>query len=104
MSETTAGPNSLQQPCNALLGAASDAIIAFAVVAQASHSTPSVVGQRRLTGVFAAVLTALFAFLYVVLGLDAYALVAGTAAPFVVLSVVMRVARRVNWAASPAAS
>ncbi len=53
------------------------AISAFAVVAQASLYTLSVVGQRRLAGVFAAVLTALFAFLYVVLSLDAYALLAG---------------------------
>jgi inner membrane protein len=80
------------------------AISAFAVVAQASLYTLSVVGQRRLAGVFAAVLAALFAFLYVVLSLDAYALLAGTVALFVILSVVMRVTRRVNWAASPAAS
>ncbi len=80
------------------------AISAFAVVAQASLYTLSVVGQRRLAGVFAAVLTALFAFLYVVLSLDAYALLAGTVALFVILSVVMRVTRRVNWAASPATS
>ena len=80
------------------------AISTFAVVAQASLYTLSVVGQRRLAGVFAAVLTALFAFLYVVLSLDAYALLAGTVALFVILSVVMRVTRRVNWAASPAAS
>lgn len=80
------------------------AISGFAVVAQASLYTLSVVGRRRLAGVFAAVLTGLFGFLYVVLNLEAYALLAGTVALFVVLSVVMRVTRRVNWAASPAAS
>ena len=80
------------------------AVSAFAVVTQVSLYTLSVVGRRRLAGVFAAVLTALFAFLYVVLSLDAYALLAGTVAVFATLSVVMRVTRRVNWAASPATS
>ena len=77
------------------------ALSAVAVVAQASLYTLSVVGERRLAGVFAGVLTGLFAFLYVVLSLDAYALLAGTVALFVILSVVMRVTRRVNWAAAP---
>ena len=38
-----------------------------------------------------------------VLSLDAYALLAGTVALFVILSVVMRVTRRVNWSASAGA-
>jgi inner membrane protein len=76
------------------------AISSFAVVAQASLYTLAVVGRGRLAWVFAGVLTGLFAFLYVVLSLDAYALLAGTVALFVILSVVMGVTRRIDWAAS----
>jgi inner membrane protein len=79
------------------------AVSAFAIVAQASLYKLSVVGRRRLAGIFAAMLTALFAFLYVVLSFDAYALLAGTVALFVILSVLMRVTRRINWAAAPGA-
>ena len=77
---------------------------AAAVIAQASLYTLSVVGRARLAGIFAAVLGALFAFIYVVLSLDSYALLAGTIALFTILSVLMAATRRVNWgAAEPAA-
>jgi inner membrane protein len=76
------------------------AISAAAVIAQASLYTLSVLGRRRLAGVFAGVLGALFAFLYVVLSLDAYALLTGTVGLFAALSVVMAATRRVNWAAA----
>ena len=52
----------------------------------------------RLAATFAGVLASLFGFLFVVLSLDAYALLAGTVTLFIVLSVVMVVTRRVNWA------
>jgi inner membrane protein len=80
------------------------AISAAAIMAQASLYTLSVVGRRLLAAVFAGVLGTLFGFLYVVLSLDAYALLVGTIGLFAVLSVVMVATRRVNWAAAPIAS
>lgn len=78
--------------------AAGYAVATAAVLAQASLYTLSVTRRVRLAGTFAGVLASLFGFLYVVLSLDAYALLAGTVALFTVLSVVMVVTRRVNWA------
>ena len=82
------------------MGHAGYAIGAVAILAQASLYTLAVVRRVRLTAIFAGVLGVLFAFLYVVLRLDAYALLAGTLALFVVLSVVMAVTRTVNWSAA----
>ena len=79
------------------------AISTAAVMAQASLYTLSVVRIRRLALTFAGVLGGLFAFLYVVLSLDAYALLAGTVAMFVVLSIIMRATRHVTWTTAPAA-
>ena len=80
------------------------ALSTAAVIAQASLYTLSVVGRARLAGIFAGVLGALFAFIYVVLSLDSYALLAGTVALFAILSVLMAATRQVNWgAAEPAA-
>ena len=78
------------------------AISAAAVLAQASLYTWSVTGRPRLAAVFAGVLALLFSFLYVVLSLEAYSLLAGTAALFAILSVIMAVTRRVDWSASTA--
>ena len=75
------------------------ALSTVAVMAQASLYTLSVVRRVRLAGIFAAVLGGLFGFLYVVLSLDSYALLAGTVALFAILSVIMVVTRRVNWSA-----
>lgn len=72
------------------------ALATLAVLAQASLYALAVVG-RRLALVFAGVLAALFAFLYVVLRLDSYALLSGAVALFVILSVVMAATRRVQW-------
>jgi inner membrane protein len=80
--------------------AAAYSISATAVVLQASLYTLSVVRRARLAGIFAAVLGALFAFIYVVLSLDSYALLAGTVALFAILSVLMAVTRHINWGAS----
>ena len=81
---------------------ASYAISTAAVVGQASLYTLSVVRRGRLALMFATVLSALFGFLYIVLSLDAYALLAGTLAVFVVLSIIMLATRHVNWAAAAA--
>jgi len=82
--------------------AAAFAISAAAVVIQSSAYTAAVTRRPGLTGMFAAILTGLFAFLYVVLSLEAYALLAGTVALFAALSAVMVVTRRVDWAGDDA--
>jgi inner membrane protein len=78
--------------------AAAYVISTAAVVAQASAYTAAVTRRVALAGLFAAVLSGLFAFLYVVLSLEAYALLAGAVALFAALSTVMMVTRRVDWA------
>ncbi|MCR0984442.1 cell envelope integrity protein CreD [Roseomonas populi] len=78
--------------------AAAYLISTAAVVAQASAYTAAVTRRVALAGLFAGILGGLFGFLYVVLSLEAYALLAGTVALFAALSVVMAVTRRVDWA------
>jgi inner membrane protein len=68
-------------------------------MAQASAYTAAVTGRRRLAAVFAGVLVLLFGFLYLVLSLEAFSLLVGTLALFIVLSVVMAVTRKVAWGA-----
>ena len=69
----------------------------LAVMAQASVFTASVTRRPKLAGIFALVLAALFAFLYVVLSLESFALLAGTVALFTVLSVIMALTRHIDW-------
>ena len=76
------------------------AISTAAVVGQASAYTAAVTRRARLAGVFAGVLGGLFGFLYVVLSLEAYALLTGSVALFAALSVVMAVTRRIDWSAA----
>jgi len=78
------------------------AISTCAVLSQASLYTLAVVRTLRLAAIFAGVLGILFGFLFIVLSLDSYALLAGTVLLFAALSVVMLVTRQVNWAAAPA--
>ncbi|MFC0387848.1 cell envelope integrity protein CreD [Muricoccus vinaceus] len=68
-----------------------------AVVGQASAYTAAVTRRVGLAGLFAGVLGGLFSFLYIVLSLEAYALLAGSVALFAALSVVMAITRRVDW-------
>jgi inner membrane protein len=76
------------------------AISTAAVLGQASLYTWAVVRKLRLAAIFAGVLGGLFAFLFVVLRQDSYALLAGTVALFAALSVVMFVTRHVDWSAT----
>lgn len=78
------------------------AVATAAVLAQATAFTATVTRRRALTAWFGAVLAGLFGFLYVVLSLESYALLAGTAALFLVLSVVMAATRRVAWSGAAA--
>ncbi|MFT8246125.1 cell envelope integrity protein CreD [Roseomonas sp. BN140053] len=80
--------------------AAAYAVSTAAVLGQASAYTAAVTRRPRLAGLFAGVLAGMFGFLYVVLSLEAYALLAGTVAIFAALSVVMAVTRRIDWSAS----
>jgi inner membrane protein len=67
------------------------------VLLQASLYTLSVVHNVRLAAIFAGVLGTLFGFLFIVISLDAYALLVGAVALFVILSVVMFVTRKLDW-------
>lgn len=79
------------------------AVSALMVLAQASLYTAMVTGQRRHALTFAAVLAALFAFLYVVLILETYSLLVGSVALFAALSVMMAVTRHIEWSLGPSA-
>lgn len=72
-------------------------VAAGMVMGQAGFYTAAVVGRRLLAGIFTAVLASLFGFLYVVLSLESMALLAGAAALFAALSLVMLVTRRIRW-------
>ena len=78
------------------------AISAALVGVQGTLYTAAVTRRPRLAAIFAAVQTALFTFLYVVLGLETYALLAGSVTLFAVLSVVMAVTRRIDFGSRPA--
>ena len=72
-------------------------ISTVAVMAQASLYTWSVTGRVRASLLFAGVLGTLFAVLFVILRLETYALLTGTAVLFLVLSVIMATTRRLDW-------
>ena len=73
------------------------ALSALMVLLQASIYTGSVGRAARPAAIFAAVLAALFSFLYVVLILEAYSLLVGALALFTALSITMAVTRHVDW-------
>ncbi|BDG72737.1 cell envelope integrity protein CreD [Roseomonas fluvialis] len=68
-------------------------VSAVMVMGQASLFTAGVTGRVRLAAVFAAVLAALFGFLYVVLRMESMALLAGAIGLFALLSAVMMATR-----------
>lgn len=67
------------------------------VLAQASLYTATVTRRLVPSAIFAAMLAGLFGFLYVLLSLETYALLVGSLALFLVLSVVMVLTRRIDW-------
>jgi inner membrane protein len=79
--------------------AAGYALSSAAIVAQSSLYTLAVVRGWRHALTFAGVLATLFGFLFVVLSLESFALLAGAVLLFATLSVVMAVTRRVEWGA-----
>lgn len=78
------------------------ALSALLVLAQASLYTATVTRRPRHALTFAAVLAALFGFLYIVISLETYALLVGSIALFLALSIVMMVTRRLDWSGAQA--
>ena len=66
------------------------------VVAQTSLYTAAVSRAAAVTAVFAGLMSGLFGFLFVLLGLEVYALLVGTVAVFVVLSAAMALSLRLG--------
>jgi inner membrane protein len=72
-------------------------VAAGLVLAQATLYTAAVTRRFKPTLAFATMLTSLFAFLYVLLGLETYSLLIGALALFAVVSALMIVTQWVNW-------
>lgn len=73
-------------------------IAAGMVLAQAALYTASVTRRLLPSLIFAAMLAGLFGFLYVLLSLETYSLMLGSVGLFLVVSLVMALTRRVDWA------
>jgi len=73
------------------------AIGAVAIVALVTAYASAVMRSRKLTLLVGGVLTALYVFLYTILQLEAYALLMGSIALFLVMAVVMYLSRNVDW-------
>ncbi len=71
-----------------------------AIVAQSGLYSLAVLRSRRHAAVFALLLVLLYGFLYVLLGLESWALLVGSIALFLVLSAVMFATRNVDWHAT----
>jgi inner membrane protein len=87
---------SLSEPIGYMAGYA---VSAGLVLAQATFYTAAVTKRVKPTLAFAAMLTSLFAFLYVLLGLETYSLLIGALALFTVVSALMVATQWVNWGA-----
>ena len=74
------------------------------VVAQTSLYTAAVSREATVTAVFAGLMSGLFGFLFVLLGLEVYALLVGTVAVFLVLSFAMVLSLRLDLTGPRAAS
>ncbi|MCK4911738.1 MAG: cell envelope integrity protein CreD [Thermodesulfovibrionales bacterium] len=72
-------------------------IACAATVAMIAGYTRSVLAGNRLAGLIAALLGLLYAFLYVILKQEDYALLIGSIGLFVILASVMYLTRRIDW-------
>jgi inner membrane protein len=72
-------------------------VASVACIGLISAYAKSVLGTWQRAGVIAGVLGILYAFLYVLLQLDEYALLIGSVALFIALAVLMYVTRNVDW-------
>jgi inner membrane protein len=75
------------------------AVSSLLVLLQASLYTGAISRRLSHAGIFAAMLACLFGFLYVVLGLEIYALLVSSVALFLLLSVLMALVQYVDWSA-----
>ena len=85
---------SLSEPLGYPIGYAVSSLL---VLLQASIYTGAISRRMSHAGIFAGMLACLFAFLYLVLGLETYALLVSSLALFVLLSVLMVLAQWVDW-------
>jgi inner membrane protein len=74
-------------------------VAAAAIVGLLGAYSGAVLGSRRRAGVVAALLSALYGVLYVLLGLEAYSLLIGSLLLFAGLAAVMWLTRRIDWQA-----
>jgi inner membrane protein len=74
------------------------------VLAQSTLYTAAVARRFKPALVFASMLSSLFGFLYVLLGLETYSLLTGALALFVVVSVLMALTQMVRWPGRPEAA
>jgi inner membrane protein len=75
------------------------ALASALVVGQATVFTGGVTRHRGPTAAFGLSMTGLFIFLYVLLSLESYALLVGSVALFIVLSIIMAIVQRIDWRA-----
>lgn len=73
------------------------ALASAAVVTLLGYYSSSFLGNAKKTMVFAGTVALLYALLYVILQLEEFALLAGTAALFVALVLTMVLTRKINW-------
>jgi len=79
-------------------------VAAGLVLAQSTLYTAAVARRFKPAFVFALMLTSLFGFIYVLLGLETYSLLIGALALFVVVSALMVLTQMVRWPGRPAES
>jgi len=87
---------SLSEPIGYTAGYAASAGL---VLIQSTLYTAAIARRAAPALVFAGMLASLFAFLYVLLGLETYSLMIGSLALFVVVSALMALTQTVNWSA-----
>ncbi|MCB1321908.1 MAG: cell envelope integrity protein CreD [Leptospiraceae bacterium] len=73
------------------------AIAMLASIALIAYYSRHVLGNIRHTAIMTAMLAGLYAFLYVLLQLEVYALLAGSVGLFLILAAVMFATRRIDW-------
>jgi inner membrane protein len=80
------------------LGFTAGYVISAALVSlQGAWFTASITGRVRLTAIFMVVQAVMFAALFIIINLETYALLAGSALLFIALSTVMAATRRIDF-------
>ena len=76
-------------------------IASVATVVLITGYARSVLRKKSLAAIVGTLLSVLYAYLYIVLQLEDYALLMGSVGLFVILAAVMYLTRRINWYAPP---